>query len=51
MNHSRRFWRVVAGICPDWQRAKGWLTANGNALHRYGASVSTRDRDAHGAID
>jgi predicted metal-dependent hydrolase len=38
MNHSRRFWRVVASICPDWQRAKGWLTANGNALHRYGAS-------------
>jgi predicted metal-dependent hydrolase len=23
MNHSRRFWRVVAAICPDWQRAKG----------------------------
>ena len=34
MNHSRRFWRVVASVCPDWQRAKGWLTANGNALHR-----------------
>src|SRR6187455_657272 len=37
MNHSRRFWRVVAAICPHWQHAKGWLTANGNALHRYGA--------------
>jgi predicted metal-dependent hydrolase len=37
MNHSRKFWRVVAGICPDWQRAKGWLNAQGNALHRYGA--------------
>jgi predicted metal-dependent hydrolase len=36
MNHSRAFWRVVARICPDWQRAKGWLTAHGNALHRYG---------------
>jgi hypothetical protein len=36
MNHSRKFWRVVAGICPDWQRAKGWLTAHGAALHRYG---------------
>jgi predicted metal-dependent hydrolase len=36
MNHSRAFWRVVARICPDWQRAKGWLDANGNALHRYG---------------
>jgi predicted metal-dependent hydrolase len=37
MNHSRKFWRVVAGICPDWQRAKGWLNAHGAALHRYGA--------------
>lgn len=36
MNHSRAFWRVVTRICPDWQRAKGWLTAHGNALHRYG---------------
>jgi len=36
MNHSRKFWRVVAGICPDWQRAKGWLNAHGAALHRYG---------------
>jgi predicted metal-dependent hydrolase len=37
MNHSRRFWCVVERICPDWQRAKGWLNAHGNALHRYGA--------------
>ena len=36
MNHSRAFWRVVARICPDWQRAKGWLTTHGNALHRFG---------------
>jgi predicted metal-dependent hydrolase len=36
MNHSARFWRVVERICPDWQRAKGWLNAQGNALHRYG---------------
>ena len=36
MNHSRAFWRVVEGICPEWERSKGWLTANGNALHRYG---------------
>ena len=51
MNHSRRFWRVVAGICPEWQRAKGWLTANGNALHRYGASRATHDREPLGAIE
>jgi predicted metal-dependent hydrolase len=47
MNHSRQFWRVVARICPDWQRAKTWLNAHGTALHRYGedghASREPRD--------
>ena len=36
MNHSRKFWRVVARVCPEWERAKTWLTTQGNALHRYG---------------
>jgi predicted metal-dependent hydrolase len=36
MNHSRRFWRVVARICPEWERAKAWLNTHGTALHRYG---------------
>lgn len=36
MNHSARFWRVVKRICPDYERAKDWLSAQGNALHRYG---------------
>ena len=36
MNHSRNFWRVVARICPEWQRAKAWLNTHGTALHRYG---------------
>ena len=36
MNHSRKFWRVVARIYPDWQRAKAWLNTHGTALHRYG---------------
>ena len=39
MNHSRKFWRVVAGICPLWERAKSWLSTQGNALHRYGAET------------
>ena len=50
MNHSRRFWRVVATLCPDWQRAKGWLTAHGNALHRYGASSAAPEREPQDAI-
>ncbi len=36
MNHSRRFWRVVARICPDVTRAKIWLDLHGTNLHRYG---------------
>src|SRR5882757_5914022 len=36
MNHSARFWRAVARICPDFERAKAWLNTQGTALHRYG---------------
>ena len=36
MNHSPRFWRVVARICPSVERAKRWLDTSGNDLHRYG---------------
>lgn len=36
MNHSRKFWRVVAGICPEWERARAWLNTHGTELHRYG---------------
>ncbi|HWX63894.1 SprT family zinc-dependent metalloprotease [Bradyrhizobium sp.] len=36
MNHSPRFWRVVARICPSVERAKRWLDTCGNDLHRYG---------------
>jgi predicted metal-dependent hydrolase len=37
LNHSRRFWRVVDRLVPDWPRAEAWLKTHGNALHRYGA--------------
>jgi predicted metal-dependent hydrolase len=30
MNHSPRFWRVVAKICPSVERAKKWLDTYGN---------------------
>ncbi|MGH6994413.1 MAG: M48 family metallopeptidase, partial [Stellaceae bacterium] len=36
MNHSRRFWQLVEGICPHVGRAKTWLDAHGANLHRYG---------------
>ena len=36
MNHSPRFWRLVHRMCPDSERAKTWLNANGTDLHRYG---------------
>ena len=36
MNHSRRFWRVLMGICPEMERARAWLSAHGTTLHRYG---------------
>ena len=31
-NHSRRFWRVVARLCPDWQQAERWLRQHGKEL-------------------
>jgi predicted metal-dependent hydrolase len=36
MNHSPRFWRVVAKLHPDMKPAKIWLDAHGADLHRYG---------------
>lgn len=36
MNHSAKFWKVVARICPATERAKTWLDTHGNDLHRYG---------------
>jgi predicted metal-dependent hydrolase len=36
MNHSRRFWRLLARACPATQRAKAWLQVHGSDLHRYG---------------
>ncbi|AWN41914.1 M48 family metallopeptidase [Methylobacterium durans] len=36
MNHSARFWSLVAGICPHMDEAEAWLKHNGASLHRYG---------------
>jgi predicted metal-dependent hydrolase len=36
MNHSARYWRTVAAIYPDYERAEQWLKRNGASLHRWG---------------
>ena len=32
MNHSERFWRLVAQVLPDYQERKQWLKENGDLL-------------------
>jgi predicted metal-dependent hydrolase len=36
MNHSIRYWKVVASIFPDYERAEAWLKRHGAELHRWG---------------
>jgi predicted metal-dependent hydrolase len=38
MNHSTRFWRLLARLSPSMARAKVWLDVHGTDLHRYGLS-------------
>jgi predicted metal-dependent hydrolase len=33
MNHSRRFWKHVAAVCPDYGRHEAWLNAHNALLH------------------
>jgi predicted metal-dependent hydrolase len=35
MNHSARFWVVVARLCPDHAGPRAWLRAEGTRLHGY----------------
>lgn len=35
MNHSIRYWRHVARLCPDFRKAETWLNHNGASLHLY----------------
>lgn len=37
MNHSPRFWRLVARLCPGMEAAKAWLKRHGATLHAVGA--------------
>ena len=36
LNHSKRFWRLTAGLTPEMERAKDWLRREGSQVHRYG---------------
>jgi predicted metal-dependent hydrolase len=36
MNHSARYWRVVADLDPAYETAEAWLKRNGSSLHRIG---------------
>ena len=45
LNHSRRFWRLVERLYPDYERAKVWLDAHGTDLHRYGLPAQGAAKD------
>ncbi|MBI3048812.1 MAG: M48 family metallopeptidase [Acidobacteria bacterium] len=32
LDHSRAYWRLVAGACPDYQKARQWLRERGPSL-------------------
>lgn len=36
MNHSKRFWQVVARLCPDYAVQRHWLKRMGNSLYGFG---------------
>jgi len=42
LNHSPRFWRLLAKLDPNAERAKLWLDVHGADLHRYGLPEARR---------
>ncbi|BBF94543.1 M48 family metallopeptidase [Blastochloris tepida] len=36
LDHSHRFWSLVAELCPGYAAARQWLRRHGAELHRYG---------------
>lgn len=36
LNHSRRFWRLVGAVCPQYQDARRWLLQEGQRLFHGG---------------
>ncbi|MGE0046210.1 MAG: M48 family metallopeptidase [Hyphomonadaceae bacterium] len=39
MNHSRRFWALVAKCTPHWKQGRDWLHHQGFALHAIGSDA------------
>ncbi len=35
MNHSKKFWQIVAGYCPEWQQRRKWLRENTMKLNKF----------------
>jgi predicted metal-dependent hydrolase len=33
MDHSKKFWKLVADVCPDYELARHWLRRHGHAPH------------------
>lgn len=38
-DHSRKFWLTVQSLCPETERARRWLVANGERLHAIDLSL------------
>jgi len=38
LNHTRRFWTIVEGLCADVAGSRAWLRRHGAELHRYGVA-------------
>ena len=32
MDHSKKFWKLVAAACPDYQSARRWLREHGRSI-------------------
>ena len=33
LNHSKKFWNLVAGYCPEWRERKKWLADHESELN------------------
>lgn len=44
MNHSKRFWQVVARLCPEYKKAEKWLKKNASYLYSFGALKEEKEK-------